>query len=99
MKKLFLLLSLMATISISAQTYKHSFGILAGSYNGLSYKTLVNKNFAIQADLGVGFLSAPGSYFIGPGFIQASEDSWLGARVKGVGFITGCHAFIHGKGE
>ena len=76
MKKLFLLLSLMATISISAQTYKHSFGILAGSYNGFSYKTLANKNFAIQADLGVGFLSAPGSYFIGPGFIQASEDSW-----------------------
>ncbi|MBO5346094.1 MAG: hypothetical protein J6A44_04205 [Paludibacteraceae bacterium] len=76
MKKLFLLLSLMATISISAQTNKHSFGILIGSYNGLSYKTLVSENFAIQADLGVGFLSAPGSYFIGPGFIQASEDSW-----------------------
>ncbi len=76
MKKLFLLLSLMATISISAQSYKHSFGILAGSYNGLSYKILVSKNFAIQADLGVGFLSAPGSYFSAQGFIQASEDSW-----------------------
>ncbi len=44
MKKLFLLLSLMATISISAQTNKHSFGILIGSYNGLSYKTLVSEN-------------------------------------------------------
>ena len=76
MKKLFLLLSLMATISISAQSYKHSFGIVVGSYNGLSYKTLVSENFAIQADLGVGFLTAPGSYLIGRGFIQASEDSW-----------------------
>jgi hypothetical protein len=75
MKKLFLLLSLMATISISAQSYKHNFGIVVGSYNGLSYKTLVSENFAIQADLGVGFLTAPGSYLIGPGFIQASEDS------------------------
>ena len=78
MKKIFLLLSLFVTISLSAQNYKSSVGLVVGSYNGFSYKTFVSENVALQADLGFGLLATQGSVgVVGyEGLIYGVEKHW-----------------------
>jgi hypothetical protein len=53
--KFFIVLCIaLSSLSIKAQTpYKHSIGGILGFFNGVSYKTFVDNNFAIQADLGM----------------------------------------------
>ena len=54
MKKVFLgAVMLIIAISASAQSYKASLGINAGSFNGLSYKGFLTDHLALQVDLGV----------------------------------------------
>ena len=56
MKKLFF--SLVALIFATASmAQNHEIGLVVGGLNGLSYKQHMTKNFAIQADLAVGFQS------------------------------------------
>jgi hypothetical protein len=56
MKKLFF--SLVALIFATASmAQNHEMGLVVGGLNGLSYKQHMTKNFAIQADLAVGFQS------------------------------------------
>lgn len=59
MKRLLLLISMafIAAGSLFAQDYKQSFGLVAGSLNGLSYKKFVKENVAIQTDLAFGLLA------------------------------------------
>lgn len=45
--------ALLFSAGIFAQA--NEFGIVVGGLNGLSYKRIINKNFAIQTDLGIGF--------------------------------------------
>ena len=54
MKKLFIgAIMLTIAIGVSAQSYKASFGINAGSFNGLSYKGFLTDHLVLQVDLGV----------------------------------------------
>lgn len=59
MKRILLLISMafIATSSLFAQDYNQSFGLVAGSLNGLSYKKFVKENVAIQTDLAFGLLA------------------------------------------
>ena len=59
MKRLLLLITMafIAAGSLFAQDYKQSFGLVAGSLNGLSYKKFVKENVAIQTDLAFGLLA------------------------------------------
>lgn len=61
MKKIFtaLVIALISIAIISAQEYKHSFGVIAGSFNGISYKLRPYENFAFQLDLGVSINQTP----------------------------------------
>jgi hypothetical protein len=52
-KVLFGAAMLIIAISVSAQSYKASFGINVGSFNGLSYKGFLTEHLVLQADLGV----------------------------------------------
>lgn len=52
-KVIFGALMLVLVISASAQNYKASVGINAGSFNGFSYKGFVTDHLALQVDLGV----------------------------------------------
>lgn len=52
-KVIFGALMLILVISASAQNYKVSLGINAGSFNGFSYKGFVTDHLVLQADLGV----------------------------------------------
>lgn len=64
MKKVFLLINVLvfATCALFAQDYKNSFGIVAGNFNGLSFKTFIKEEFAVQVDLGFGIMATTGSY-------------------------------------
>ena len=54
MKKLLIgAIMLAIAIGASAQSYKASFGVNVGSFNGLSYKGFLTDNLALQVDLGV----------------------------------------------
>ena len=52
-KVLFGALMLIVAISASAQSYKASFGVNVGSFNGLSYKGFLTDHLVLQVDLGV----------------------------------------------
>ena len=54
MKKIILCLIVMG-VSVGAFAQNNEFGVVVGGFNGLSYKRIVNENFAIQTDLAVGF--------------------------------------------
>jgi len=54
-----IVIALMAITTINAQDYKHSFGIIAGSYNGISYKIHPYENVAFQLDLGASVNQTP----------------------------------------
>ena len=54
MKKIILCLIAMG-LSVGAFAQNNEFGVVVGGFNGLSYKRIVNENFAIQTDLAVGF--------------------------------------------
>lgn len=61
MKKLVLVVvAILATGVMYAQTYQHSVGLVVGSLNGVSYKTFVGENFAVQADLAIGLVATQG---------------------------------------
>jgi hypothetical protein len=54
MKKVLLgAVMLIVVISASAQSYKASFGVNVGSFNGLSYKGFLTDHLVLQVDLGV----------------------------------------------
>jgi len=60
MKKLFTaILFALISLSVFAQDYRHSFGIIAGSYNGISYKFHPGENYAMQLDLGANINLTP----------------------------------------
>jgi len=61
MKKLFsaIVIAFVAISVLSAQDYKHSLGIIAGSYNGISYKLHAYENVAFQMDLGASINLTP----------------------------------------
>jgi hypothetical protein len=62
MKRILLLaVAAFAAISVFAQNYEHSVGVVAGGLNGLSYKYFISEDLAIQADLAVGLTSTSGS--------------------------------------
>ena len=52
-KSLFGAIMLVIAISASAQNYKASFGINAGTFNGLSYKGFLFDHLVLQVDFGV----------------------------------------------
>lgn len=61
MKKLFVIaLIFVGALSVSANDYTHSVGVVAGGMNGFSYKMFVTENLAFQADLGVGLTATKG---------------------------------------
>jgi len=63
MKKCFLFaVVLLSAMAVSARPYQHSFGINAGSSNGLSYKGYVrsSEHFIVIADLNVHVLQTKG---------------------------------------
>lgn len=60
MRRLLTVLSAFLIVaSVSAQEYRHSLGIIAGSFNGVSYKYHPYDNFAIQVDLGASINKTP----------------------------------------
>lgn len=62
MKKIFTLCVVaMMAVSMSARTYKHSVGMVAGLGIGAQYKTMVMENFTILAELGY-FMNLDGGY-------------------------------------
>lgn len=64
MKKLFTILAacLLATAAF-AGPYKHAVGIVAGGYNGISYKHFSSENVAFQLDLGIGLQATQGAAY------------------------------------
>lgn len=61
MKKLVLVVvAMLATGVMYAQTYQHSVGLVVGSLNGVSYKTFLGENFALQTDLAFGVVATQG---------------------------------------
>jgi hypothetical protein len=62
MKRLFVLVAmvLMTAGLLWGRDYKHSLGLVAGSFSGLSYKVLLAESLAFQADLGVGVMATTG---------------------------------------
>lgn len=78
MKKVFLLITLLSIgiLGLFAKDYKNSAGVIVGSFNGLSYKTFVSDNFAIQADLGFGFISTRGTIKFDGFKYSGKEDAW-----------------------
>ena len=78
MKKIILLFAsiMLSTTCIYSQEYKNSIGIVAGSLNGLSYKTFVKENVAVQTDLAFGLLATRGTvYYAGYAF-SGEEHVW-----------------------
>ncbi|MBQ0008617.1 MAG: hypothetical protein KBT40_07860 [bacterium] len=49
-----ILICIVGLLSISAYAQKNEFGIVAGGFNGLSYKYYLKPNIAIQTDLACG---------------------------------------------
>lgn len=62
-KSLILALALLVgVVSAKAEApYKHSIGLTLGSYNGISYKTMVKEHFGILAEAGYGVTASPGA--------------------------------------
>jgi hypothetical protein len=56
-----LLIAAMTAISAFAQEYKHSAGVITGSFNALSYKLFFTEKLAVQADLGFGVVATSGT--------------------------------------
>lgn len=78
MKRILLLISMafIATSSLFAQDYNQSFGLVAGSLNGLSYKKFVKENVAIQTDLAFGLLATRATLnYYGYSF-SGEEHAW-----------------------
>ena len=65
MKRFFVcILAVLFSLGIFAQSQE--FGVVVGGMNGLSYKKIMSENFAIQADLAVGFqrtVATEGAYY------------------------------------
>lgn len=71
MKKLVLVVvAMLATGVMYAQTYQHSVGLVVGSLNGVSYKTFVGENFAVQADLAFGVVATQGGTEVATGEVR-----------------------------
>ena len=69
----------MMAVSMSARTYKHSVGMVAGLGIGAQYKTMVMENFTILAELGY-FMNLDGGYNQQLGF----SPSYGGGLANGV---------------
>ena len=52
MRKIFLCTLLLLSIGVFSKPYDHSLGVSMGTNDGLSYKTLLTENFAVQTDVG-----------------------------------------------
>lgn len=78
MKKFILLVSFIAIASGSlfAQDYKNSIGVVAGSLNGLSYKTFIKEKVALQTDLAFGLIATRGSMNYYGYTIVGEEHAW-----------------------
>lgn len=64
MKRVLLLaVAAVAALSMFAQDYKHSAGLVVGSLDGLSYKYFISDELAIQADLGFQLGATSGNLF------------------------------------
>lgn len=64
MKRILLLaVAAVAALSMFAQDYKHSAGLVVGSLDGLSYKYFISDELAIQADLGFQLGASSGNLF------------------------------------
>lgn len=78
MRRILLLISMafIATSSLFAQDYKQSFGLVAGSLNGFSYKKFVNENVAIQTDLAVELLATRATMYYSGYIFSGQEHAW-----------------------
>lgn len=64
MKRILLLsVAVITALSVFAQNYKQSAGLVLGSLEGISYKTFVSDNLAVQVDLGLGLVATSGNAF------------------------------------
>ena len=71
MKKLVLVVvAMLATGVMYAQTYQHSVGLVVGSLNGVSYKTFLGENFALQTDLAFGVVATQGGTEVATGEVR-----------------------------
>lgn len=52
-------IALLIAATVWAQDYRHSFGIIAGSFNGISYKFHAYEDVAFQLDLGASINKTP----------------------------------------
>ena len=71
MKKFVLVVvAMLATGVMYAQTYQHSVGLVVGSLNGVSYKTFLGENFALQTDLAFGVVATQGGTEVATGEVR-----------------------------
>ena len=78
MKKitLFFCMLLFSTTCIFAQEYNQSFGIVAGSANGLSYKKFIKENVVVQTDLSVNLIATRGTITAYGYSVQTEAHLW-----------------------
>lgn len=104
MKRVLVLLAVISAMSFSAvqaQNYKHSVGIIVGTYEGANYKGWFGENFALDATIAYGW---PGGGNAGLILNAAGLYQSEIAQVKGLnwfaggGLMGGVNAYRYGGG-